>query len=102
MQNIFSLILLIILITESIFFIILVVQGKDIDDSYFRKYKGNNLFLFTLAKAIIVAVVIYIILFPGGLVLGSGRFGGYIIGALYCFISLRFLRNCRTYYCKKA
>ena len=94
MQNIFSLILLIILIAESIYFVLSVVQGKDIDDSYFRKYKGNNLFLFTLAKATIVAVVIYIILFPGGLVLGSGRLGGYIIGVLYCFISLRFLRNC--------
>jgi len=93
MQIIFSLILLIAFITESIFFIVLVVQGKDIDDSYFRKYKGNNLFLFTLSKAIIVAVVIYVILFPGGLVLGSGRLGGYIIGVLYCFISFRFLRN---------
>ena len=101
MQNIFSLLLFITFIAESIFFVISVVHGKDIDDSYFRKYKGNNLFLFTLAKAIIVAVVIYIILFPGGLVLGSGRFGGYIIGVLYCFIALRFLRNCRTYYSKR-
>ena len=92
MQNIFSLILLLAFISESLVFIIMVVQGKEIDDSYFRKYKGNNLFLFTLAKALIVAVIIYIMLFPGGFV-GSGRLGGYIIGVLYCFISLRFLKN---------
>jgi hypothetical protein len=88
-------------IAESIFFILLVVQGKDIDDSYFRKYKGNNVFIFTLIKALIVALVIYLILFPGGLVLGSGRLGGYIIGVLYCFVSYRFLRNCITHYRKR-
>lgn len=101
MQNIFSLILLTAFIAESILFIILVVQGKDVDDSYFRKYKGNNLFLFTLAKASIVALVIYLILFPGGIVLGPGRFGGYIIGVLYSFVSFRFLRNSLTYYRKR-
>ncbi|MBU1709885.1 MAG: hypothetical protein KKE17_07775 [Proteobacteria bacterium] len=100
MQTIFSLILLIAFIAESIFFILLVVQDKEIDDSYFRKYKDKNLFLFTLAKAIIVGLVIYVILFPGGLVLGSGRIGGYIIGVLYCFIALRFSRNYRTSYRK--
>ena len=96
MQILISLILFIAFIAESLFFIIMVVQGKDIDDSYFRKYKGTNLFLFTLTKAIIVAVVIYLILFYGGLV-GSGRFGAYIIGVLYCFISFRFLRKCISY-----
>lgn len=101
MQTIFSLILLVTFIAESIFFIILVIQGKDNGDSYFRKYKGNNVFLFTLIKAIIVGLVIYLILFPGGLVLGSGRVGGYIIGVLYCFVSFRFLRNCKTYYSKR-
>ena len=95
MQIFFSLILLVAFIAESLFFITLVVQGKEIDDSYYRKYKGNNLFLFTLAKAAIVAIVIYLILFPGGLVLGSGRLGGYIIGVLYCYISFRFLSNYR-------
>ena len=97
MQNIISFIIFLAFITESILFVLAVVQGKDIDDSYFRKYQGNNLFWFTLAKAATVALVIYIILFPGGLVLGSGRLGGYIIGGLYCFISLRFVRNYRTY-----
>ena len=90
MQILFSLILFIAFIAESLFFITLVVKGKDIDDIYFRKYKGNNLFLFTLTKAITVAVVIYLILFSGGL-LGSGKFAAYIIGLLYCFISFRFL-----------
>jgi hypothetical protein len=98
MQILLSLLIITACITESIFFILLAVKGQDIDDMYFRKYRGYNLFWFTLAKAIIVAVVVYIILFPEGLILGSGKLGGYIIGVLYCYIALRFLGNCRTYY----
>jgi hypothetical protein len=44
-----------------------------------------------------VALVIYLILFPGGLILGSGRLGGYIIGGLYVFIAGRFLGNYLAY-----
>lgn len=97
MQIFFSLTVLIAFLAESILFVTSVLQGKEIDDSYFRKYKGHDLFLFTLVKAAMVALVIYLILFPEGLLLGSGRWGGYIMGVLYCFVAFRFLRNCHTY-----
>jgi hypothetical protein len=97
MRIILSLLILVAFLVESTFFVLSVVQGKDIDDRYFRKYRGNNLFWFTLAKATTVALVIYLILFPGGLILGSGRLGGYIIGGLYVFIAGRFLGNYLAY-----
>lgn len=95
MQHIFSLTMLVAFVVESAFFIIMTAKGNNVADSYFQKYKEKNLFLFTVVKGTIVALIIYIIYHPGGLVLGSGRIGAYIVGILYGFISVRFVWNCR-------
>jgi hypothetical protein len=82
--------LVIVFITEALLFITMVVKKRQINDYYFNTYKEANLFSFTSQKAILIAFAIYMVYFPGGLVLKSGPTGGYVLGVLYTIIALKF------------
>lgn len=93
-QIAFTFFLFFLFLIESTVFLYMNKKNQFVDNKYYLQYKEYNPTLFTLAKLLLLLVIISAIYSPSSLAARSIKLGAYIAGILYCIVALIFLWSC--------